>query len=206
MNRLRNPVQTRERLLQAAFAEVYANGYTGASLDGILDTAGVTKGALYHHFGSKKALAQAMIDEMVQGMVVDSWLAPLGDTPNVIDAIQACLNVQMEGLTPEQVQCGCPLNNLAQELSASDDDFREQIDGIYTKWRAALANLLEEGIQSGVVRPDVDPVDVATFVVASMAGIAGHAKASRDLALALASVRVLCEYLDTLRAPEGSPA
>lgn len=199
MTRLRDPVQTRDRLLQAAFGEIYAHGYTAASLEGILEEAGVTKGALYHHFGSKKALAQAVVDELVRGMVVDAWLAPLAGGANVIDAIQGCLRGRVEQMTPEQVQCGCPLNNLAQELSASDDDFREQIEGIYAHWRTSLAELLEAGVERGDVRPDVNPADVATFLVASMAGTAGFAKTSRSLTHARASIRVLCGYLDTLR-------
>jgi TetR/AcrR family transcriptional repressor of nem operon len=60
----RDPVRTRQRLLQAAFQEVYHTGFQGSDLETILDGAGVTKGALYHHFENKEALGYAVVDEV----------------------------------------------------------------------------------------------------------------------------------------------
>ena len=52
----RDPGRTRQHLLEAAFQEIYKVGFQAASLQTILSNAGVTKGALYHHFKNKKAL------------------------------------------------------------------------------------------------------------------------------------------------------
>ena len=199
----RDPEGTKERLLDAAFGEIYAHGYTAASMDRIVQRSGVTKGALYHHFGSKKELAQAMIDATLRTMVVDAFLAPLGEAENPIDGIQSCLNAQMDCLTPERVMCGCPLNNLAQELSGTDEDFQQQIDGLYEHWRHSIADALARGQAAGHVRADVDTNDVATFTVAACAGVAGFAKSTRDVEVARSSMRVLCSYLDTLRTEPG---
>ena len=199
MVRTRNPELTRKRLLTAAFDEIYAHGYTAASMDRIVERSGVTKGALYHHFGSKKALAQAVIGGTIRANVVDSFLAPLEEATNPIDGIQACLNEKLECLSAEQISCGCPLNNLAQELTGSDDDFHEQIGHLYELWRDGLAGALAEGQKAGQVRADVDPSDIATFLVAALTGVAGFAKATRDVDAARSSVRVLCTYLDDLR-------
>ena len=169
-------------------------------MDRIVERSGVTKGALYHHFGSKKALAQAVIGGPIRAMVVDSFLGPLGEAADPIDGIQACLRRQVKGLVAEQISCGCPLNNLAQELSASDDEFREQISDLYEKLRAELIDALVAGKEAGQVRDDVEPADVATFLVAACAGVAGFAKSTRDLDVAHTGVRVMCDYLDGLRA------
>jgi AcrR family transcriptional regulator len=185
--------------LTAAFDEIYIHGYSAVSMDRIVERSGVTKGALYHHFDSKKALAQAVIGGTIRTMVVDSFLVPLEEASNPIDGIQACLRRQLECLTAEQISCGCPLNNLAQELSASDDDFRKQISDLCEQWRAALARALVEGQEAGQVRGDVEPADVATFLVAAVAGVAGFAKTTRDLDVARTSMRVLCTYLEDLR-------
>lgn len=63
--RSRDPERTRERLLQAAFREIYRSGFQSASLDTILAAAGVTKGALYYHFDSKEALGYAVVEEVI---------------------------------------------------------------------------------------------------------------------------------------------
>jgi AcrR family transcriptional regulator len=63
--RLERGRATRERLLRAARAQFGAHGYDGASLDAILDQAGVKRGALYHHFESKQELFDAVLDREV---------------------------------------------------------------------------------------------------------------------------------------------
>jgi AcrR family transcriptional regulator len=73
----RDPVRTRQRLLQAAFQEVYHSGFQGSDLEAILDRAGVTKGALYHHFENKEAPGYAVVDEVIATMMRDKWLRPL---------------------------------------------------------------------------------------------------------------------------------
>lgn len=203
MVRVRDPEGTRERLLEAAFGEIHTHGYTAASMDAIVERSGVTKGALYHHFGSKKGLAQALIDGPIRAMVVDAFLAPLSEGGDPIDGIRSCIDTQLEGMTDEHAVQGCPLNNLAQELTATDDDFQHQIDGVYEIWREALTEALARGQAAGQVRADVEVQEVATFVVAAVAGSAGFAKTSRSMEVGRASMRVLCDYLETLRPAEG---
>ncbi len=57
---------TRERLIEAARAQFGAYGYESASLDAILGAAGVKRGALYHHFESKQALFDSVLDRVVE--------------------------------------------------------------------------------------------------------------------------------------------
>ncbi len=197
--RTRDPDGTRERLLEAAFGEIYERGYNAASMDQIVERSGVTKGALYHHFGSKKALAQAVIDSVIRKHVVESFLGPLGTTEDPVTAIQECIAAKLGELTPEMISCGCPLNNLAQELSGTDDDFQAQIDQLYTVWRAGLSDALKRGLKAGTLRPDVDVDATATFLVSVIAGSAGFAKSARNIEVARTSMRILSEYLETLR-------
>jgi AcrR family transcriptional regulator len=60
---LRDPARTPERLLRAAFQEMHLSGFRSADLNAILAAAGVTKGALYHHFDRKEALGYAVVEE-----------------------------------------------------------------------------------------------------------------------------------------------
>ncbi len=85
----RNPDLTRKSLLEAAFQEIYQSGFQAASLDNILSKAGVTKGALYHHFGSKRELGYAVVDELIRERVLDRWVRPLEHAANPIDGLLA---------------------------------------------------------------------------------------------------------------------
>jgi len=65
---------TRERLIGAGRELFGSRGYDATSIDAVLDLAGVTRGGLYHHFDSKKALFDAVLDQVV-GDVSDSVVA-----------------------------------------------------------------------------------------------------------------------------------
>lgn len=55
---------TRTKLLAAARQAFAAQGYASTSMDDLTASAGLTRGALYHHFGDKKGLLQAVIDQL----------------------------------------------------------------------------------------------------------------------------------------------
>ena len=57
------PLDTRGRILQAAFVEFYVNGFQGGGINNIIEKAASTKGALFHHFPDKQALGYAVVDE-----------------------------------------------------------------------------------------------------------------------------------------------
>ncbi|MGF3025751.1 TetR/AcrR family transcriptional regulator [Methylobacterium aquaticum] len=56
--------ETKGRLVQAARRAFAEKGYAGASMDDLTAEAGLTRGALYHHFGDKRGLLQAVIDQI----------------------------------------------------------------------------------------------------------------------------------------------
>lgn len=62
--------ETRAKLIQAARKAFAAKGYAGASMDDLTAEAGLTRGALYHNFGDKKGLLQAVIDQIDAEMLI----------------------------------------------------------------------------------------------------------------------------------------
>lgn len=195
-----NPGATRENLVQAAFDEVYQHGVRAASLDGILGRAGVTKGALYHHFSNKKALCEAMLDEVIRPRVVETWAVPLAESDDPIATIQGILKGFYQ-MTEEQVVHGCPLNNLSQEMSGVDEEFRARLVEVYGQWHESLRDALARGQKNGTVRRDTDPDKVAGFVVASLEGAFGMAKNARSAEVLSDAAGQLVDYLETLRSP-----
>ena len=205
--RTRDPEATRECLLHCAFEEIYEHGYGGASLDRILSKSGVTKGALYHHFGSKAELALAVIDEVIEPWVLERWSEPLQDTEDPVSAIRDNLRSVVGNMSERELACGCPLNNLSQELSATDEAFRTRLESAFAAWRGAISGALARGQRAGTVRLDIDPDAAATFIVSSFEGLASTMKSSRDLTLASSGMTVFLELLEGLRtAPVDSAA
>jgi len=132
----KNPKAMRRLLLQAAFLEMYRSGFQAASLDAILRETGVTKGALYHHFRSKAALAHTVIDEIIEPHVAQRWTAVLDGTDDPIAALQVLFRGKAAETPEEEVMLGCPLNNLALEMSPVDEGFRTHLRSCSTAGEA----------------------------------------------------------------------
>ena len=199
LGRTRDPEGTRALLVENAFREIHAHGYAGASLDRILANSGVTKGALYHHFKSKADLLHAVIDDAIQPMLVDRWLAPLSESNDPIRTLAESTRTMMAEATPEEMCCGCPLNNLTQELAGADEDFRKHLDRIADNWREGIRAAFERGQEAGNIRKDVDTAAVASLVFATYQGLIGSVKTSHDQDAVTAGLSMFLDLLEGLR-------
>jgi len=197
--RSRDPERTRERLLQAAFREVYRSGFQSASLDTILAAAKVTKGALYYHFDSKEALGYAVVEEVIAPDLREVWLRPLQRGKDPIDALIGI--VRGISVRPEDVRGGCALNNLAQEMSPLDAGFRKRLAIVFHAWREAVASVLREGKTHGRVCRDVEPADAAGLLIAMVEGYSSLAKNAQDPKVMKAGIRNIIAWLRSLRVP-----
>ena len=197
--RSRESDTTRDKLLKAAFEEIYRRGFQAASLDTILAKAGVTKGALYHHFPNKASLGYAVVDEVVKGLLLERWGVLESPSGDPITALQRILRGRVANLTSREVELGCPLNNLAQEMSPLDQRFRRGVNATFDIWTDAVAKDLGRGQAEGTVRKDVDPRKIAAFVVASIEGSFGLAKGAQSASMLRSNLEVLSSFLESLR-------
>ena len=196
--------RTRERLLDAASGEIYRAGFQSASLDTILGVAGVTKGALYYHFKSKKALGFAVVEELIAPDVHGKWVRPFESVKDPIEALIGA--VRSIPVRPEDVRGGCQLNNLAQEMSPLDAGFRKRLAVIFAAWREAVAAVLREGQAHGRVRRDVEATDAAGLLIAMVEGYASLAKNAQDPKVMKAGIRTIVDWLRSLRPADNRKA
>jgi TetR/AcrR family transcriptional regulator, transcriptional repressor for nem operon len=196
----RTPEATRQKILMAAFHEFYKHGFQGGSLNHIVETAGTTKGALFHHFAGKQELGYAVLDEVIGPLLQQRWLSPVADSQDPITELKRAFRqfVKTDIDSGSFIQ-GCPLNNMAQEMSPLDKGFRQRIDKLYDTWRTSYAAAFADGIKAHKVRKDISPRNVAALVVASQMGIWGTAKSSQDPQLMVHACEALCDYLDGLK-------
>jgi TetR/AcrR family transcriptional repressor of nem operon len=201
--RLRNPERTRERLLQAAFREVYKVGFQSAGIDTILAATNVTKGALYYHFESKEALGYAIIEEIIAKLTHDRWMLPLQRSKDK-DPIDALIGIvrAIPG-RPRDVKSGCPLVNLAQEMSQLDEQFRKRLERIFHAWQEGIATALRKGQSEGTVRRDLVPEETASFLVAMVEGYEVLAKNAQDARVWNGGIRNIVGWLRSLRPPDN---
>jgi TetR/AcrR family transcriptional regulator, transcriptional repressor for nem operon len=167
---------TREKLLNAAFCEIHRHGFQAASIANILQNTGLTKGALYHHFATKRELGFAVVDEVIGPRLDALVFAKLRESKTPVRTLLQIIGDKMGKTDADTVVLGCPLNNLMQEMSPLDEDFKARLNAILTTWGSAVEDALARGQMAGEIRPDVDCRAAALFIVSAWEGCVGIAK------------------------------
>src|SRR6266705_6550282 len=162
---------TRDQILDAAGRLIHLQGYHCTSLDDVLRESGVGKGNFYYYFKSKEELGYAIIDRLVRGFVERTLEPAFADTGRDAQAqIHDFLDRVLDNLRERNCVGGCPIGNLASELSDVHEGFRRRLAGIFTEWRAKLTEALSRGQAGGRVRQGFEPSAVAQFLVAALEG------------------------------------
>ncbi len=195
----RNPDKTRTRILEAAFMAMYRNGFQGMRLDEVLKATDLTKGALYHHFPSKQALGYAVVDEVIIPTMEAMWLQPLKSASDPLEGLVAVIEQMPDAKPAEMVQYGCPLNNLAQEMSPLDEGFRQRLDYAFCVWHDVTQEALERARLQGTIRDDVNCDETATFIMAALEGCIGIAKNAQSSERLRVCNRGLIQFIESLR-------
>ncbi|HVU31174.1 MAG TPA: TetR/AcrR family transcriptional regulator [Sphingomicrobium sp.] len=171
--RKNDPAGLRSRVLDAAFCLFQEQGYNATGVQEIAASAGVTGGALHHHFPSKKALGLAVIRERVGAAVEETWLEPVRSAHSARSAIREVFCALAAELDRNGSVRGCPVNNLTLELAFVDPDFRAELRSIFDHWRRTLATKIREEAPADADR-------LATMVVASYSGAMAIAKVEQQ--------------------------
>lgn len=198
--RIRDPETTRAKLLEAGFREVYQHGFQAASVDDILRRLSLTKGAFFHHFPNKTEFGYALVDEVISGMIRAQWVEPLATSADPLTTIGDAFEAGARYLASTPVNLGCPLNNLAQEMSPLDDGFRLRTQQVFELWMQTYELALRRGQTNGTVTTKADPKAVAFALVAEIEGILSLAKNSQNPQALAIGGKNLRRQLEALRA------
>jgi len=193
--RTRDPEKTRAHIMEVAFREIYHHGFQGISIDQIVRKTDVTKGAFFHYFASKSDLGYAIVDEILREMILDRWIRPLAAYRNPLQGIAKRFKTLTEAMADADLVRGCPLNNLAQEMSAVDPVFRGKIKAVMTMWIDETERYLRKAQAAGFLKKSADPHQIALFVVMVQEGSFGLVKSLADRKVFDALYLSLKEYL-----------
>ena len=188
--------QTRQKILSVAADEIHQHGFQATSLSTILNRCGISKGALYYHFTNKLELGYAVFEENFIPMFLDTWQPALSQDDPVEGLCQFFTNMCNE-MNCSEVVCGCPLNNLCEEMANVDEGFRLRILSMQEKLNAIIVTALER-IQADL-RPDLKLTQVAYFIVATFHGSTSLSKSSRNKELFQQVIAELCLYIRSLK-------
>lgn len=177
--RRNDPQGLRARLLDAAARLFQERGYHATGMRHIMEATGVSSGALHHHFPTKDSLAIAVITDRVAPVVRETWIEPVRRSTSISTSIAEVFADIIRGIEQRGSVAGCPLNNLAMELSFSNPEFRAPLEAIFREWQTALAERLG-ATREGARMERAKRSAAALFVMAAYSGAMNLAKTTQS--------------------------
>ena len=153
-------IKTRAGVITAAAHEFADCGYAGASINSIIANSTSTKGALYFHFSSKQALAEAVLEDVrsVYTPIVERWrtaqVHPFDAIAGIVDDI-ASVVTDLSMRAEARLVVDQPATDLQRPSCV---------------WEAAIAELAVRAESAGCLRPDFTAERFTSFLVATLAG------------------------------------
>ncbi len=169
----RDGSRTRLLLLDAAEELVKQNGFAATTVDQILAASKSSKGAFFHHFTSKQALAEALVTRYVDAdlKMLAAGLASAAEAEDPVARLLAFLGFYEEWAeTLLAAEASCLYIAVLSERELLDTTTRAEVERGIRGWRTAVAELLVEAY--AVVEPSgaPDPEELADHLFATFEG------------------------------------
>ena len=188
----------RKRLLAAALRRFAEDGAVGVNLDDVRREAGVSVGALYHHFGDKRAILLELIDEWGDRLAANrrsdlQLEAFLGGDPRA--AVAGILK-----RVYDRVQSRNWLYVEIFRLLDRDAEVRRRYEHLEHAGAEILAGLIEFGQRRGLLRRRPDPMTAGFLMLNAIELLVGHVvrheRPAGDVERVLDELTdMLCRYL-----------
>ena len=189
-------LHTRERIVEAARQLFFKRGYTATGIADVLKEAGANSGSLYHFFPSKEDLLTAVLEKYLSMLEPQVLQPAFARTSDPIERLFAILEGYRLLLEMSDFQLGCPIGNLALEVSNSHRKARKLIVENFRAWCEAVRNLI---VEAGDRLPaDLDAGACATHVLATMEGAVMLARSYRSFEPYDEAVNQLKDYIRRL--------
>ncbi len=162
--------EAEHRLVQAAAELVGEIGPGKVTLANVGERAGYSRGLATHHFGSKGALMQRLVDAVTSqfrdAMVEESQ----SDSP--IDQLRQLINFYFHVVSDLQPVNRARLVLWADAVAGPSEDVRPQMVSADREFREEIEKRIEMAVTAGEVKADVDPHGLATVIIAMLRGVA----------------------------------
>lgn len=174
----RNAHTSRDALIQAGTELFKKMGFLAATVDDVCAAAGVSKGAFFHHFESKEALAEACLDCWLTGMQETIAAAEFQRAASPVDRLAGCMNLFIGVFAEQGITHSCLAGTIVQEVSETHPKLREAANKSFVALTRYMAKLIEEACEGRPCRSDIESL-ACTWTAAMQGALLLH-KASRD--------------------------
>jgi AcrR family transcriptional regulator len=160
-------------LIEATKTLLWEKGYDATSPKAIQQLSNAGQGSFYHHFKSKKDLAAAAMETIVDERIAE-FDERFGDSGPVIERIERFL------LAPREELKGCRIGRMVWDSAIGEDELRRPIERYFRHIESRLVAALEQALASGEIQAIVPPEHITAVVLASIQGALTLGRAMQD--------------------------
>ena len=192
---------TRDKILTETKNLVFCNGFSGTSIDQILDKTGITKGAFFYHFKTKNALAKALIETYAKEDMshLESALQEtesLKETPlkRLLQFVQMFIDMMRSLEEPPS----CLYASYSYESNQFDQETLDIVSDSILEWRNTFTELLNNVLAENTPKKDIDVQSLSDQFVVIFEGAFVVSKALNDSDITAKQLQHLKNYLELL--------
>ncbi|MBI2824461.1 MAG: TetR/AcrR family transcriptional regulator [Planctomycetia bacterium] len=187
----------RDKLVESATDLLRRQGYVATTVDQICAQAGVTKGAFFHYFESKEALAHACLERWGrQGEAMDA-AAPYRAIEEPVERALACIEFYAAFFSNPRLVKSCLAGTTVQEVAETNPALRDAAQACFVDAEKRFKSLLDEAFKSRR-RRRADTASLATLWMSTIQGSLLLSKASRDASIIRKNFAHLHAYIKGL--------
>jgi TetR/AcrR family transcriptional repressor of nem operon len=164
-------IETRTMILQKSFELIYRKGYQATSIDEIVATTQVTKGAFFYHFKSKDEMGISLINEFLYPGMHDALIKPLEEGNNPVKDIYGMMENLLIRNPFFNVDYGCPAINLIEEMSPINNAFKKALSKLVLQWQKSIVASLTQGQSKKMFNGSFVPDETAMLIISGYGGV-----------------------------------
>ncbi|KIO77435.1 transcriptional regulator [Pedobacter lusitanus] len=172
--------RTRNFIIESTAVIFNKKGYAGTSLTDLTSATGLTKGSIYGNFANKEEVALAVF-EYNFSRVNRLTSEKINQAKTFEEKLRCYVDAYRSMMKDTMCRGGCPVLNTATEADDTNSLLRDKAAGVVAAWEESLTRLIQQGIQAGEFKKDVNVRKTALSIVALIEGGIMIAKIRGDM-------------------------
>ena len=168
MVRKHESTKVRQRqIVNAARKVIIKYGSEHVTVKRIAKEVGVSEGAIYRHFKSKRDILSLLIDDIENTLLPETELSSTGG-PYTPETLEIIIKDHMSHVVQRR---GVSFQVIAEIISLGDKRLNKKVYEVINKYTSRIRDILAEGLKAGVIRQDIDLEAAATLFFGLMQGL-----------------------------------
>lgn len=189
---------SKEFIIESAVGIFNTRGYTGTSLQQVMEKTGFTKGGIYRHFINKEELAAAAFSfayKKMKNAYADSFAKEDAADEKLIKFLTRMKTFMLQ----PPVKGGCPILNSSTEVDDTNEPLRKLVKAAASDWEQIMTSIFTEGKQQKVFAKNLDASKEARFLLAAIEGAVMLCKLHRDIEYGIYTADILIDRIKQLK-------